>query len=309
MVHGWRYTVHGEIMPDSPFTVYRVPPTVFKMELGEYNTLEVLRDAEHGYYLGDEEGNDVLIPMKWVPDDIEIGGTLEVFVYKDSYDRPIATTMTPLGTVGDFVAAKVKQVTKAGAFVDWGLEKDLLIPYKEQPMERLVEGQEVLVFIYLDEVTDRIAATTRLHLVLENEELDIKEGDEVEIKIWKKTDLGYSVAVNDEFLALLPHLEVFQEIKIGETRNAFVKRIKKGKDGNLIDVSLRKFVGEMVEPDAQLILDRLKKEGGFMPFNDKSSPEEIKANFKMSKKAFKRAVGNLYKKRLIKLGNHGIRLA
>ncbi len=279
------------------------------MELGEYNTLEVLREAEHGYYLGDEEGNDVLIPMKWVPDNIEIGGEIEVFVYKDSYDRPIATTMKPFGTVGDFVKLKVKQVSNTGAFADWGLEKDLLIPYKEQPKIRLEEGQEVLVFIFLDEVTDRIAATTRLHLVLDNDELDIEEGEKVEIKIWKKTDLGYSVVINDEYLGLLYHQDVFEEIEIGETRNAFVKRIKTGKAEKQIDVSLRKFVGEMVEPDAQLILDTLKKTGSFIPFNDKSSPEDIKKHFKMSKKAFKRAVGNLYKKRLIKIMKNGISLA
>lgn len=280
------------------------------MDIGEYNTLEVLRDAEHGYYLGDEEGNDVLIPMKWVPDDIEIGDEIDVFVYKDSYDRPIATTQDPAGTVGDFVCLKVVQITKVGAFVDWGLEKDLLIPFAEQPIEKLQLGEEVLVFIYLDEVTDRIAATTRLSLVLENDDLDIKEGEEVEIKIWKKTDLGYSVAVEDEYLGLLPHIEVFQDIKIGETRKAFVKRIKKGRDGdNLIDISLRKSIGEMVEPDSQMILDKLKEAGGFLEFNDKSSPESIKKTFKMSKKAFKRAVGNLYKKRMIKLGDNGIRVA
>ena len=279
------------------------------MELGEYNTLEVLREAEHGYYLGDEEGNDVLIPMKWVPDDIEIGGEIEVFVYKDSYDRPIATTMKPLGTVGDFVTLKVKQVSDTGAFVDWGLEKDLLIPFKEQPKERLIEGQDVLVFIFLDEVSDRIAATTRLNLVLDNDELDVKEGEEVEIKIWRKTDLGFSVAVNDEYLGLLYHQDVFEDIKLGETRKAYVKRIKKATEGKQIDISLRKFVGEMVEPDAQLILDKLKKEGNFIPFNDKSSPEDIKKHFKMSKKAFKRALGNLYKKRLIKIMKNGISLA
>lgn len=279
------------------------------MDIGEYNTLEVLRDAEHGYYLGDEEGNDVLIPMKWVPDDIEIGDEIDVFVYKDSYDRPIATTQDPAGTVGDFVCLKVVQITKVGAFVDWGLEKDLLIPFAEQPIEKLQLGDEVLVFIYLDEVTDRIAATTRLQLVLENEDLDIKEGEEVEIKIWKKTDLGYSVAIEDEYLGLLPHIEVFQDIKIGETRNAYVKRIKKVKGEIKIDVSLRKFVGEMVEPDSQMILEKLKEAGGFLEFNDKSSPESIKKAFKMSKKAFKRAVGNLYKKRMIKLGDNGIRLA
>ena len=143
------------------------------MELGRYNTLEILREADHGFYLGDEEGNDVLLPKKWALDDYEIGNQVKVFVYKDSYDRPIATTLDPFGEVGDFVKLKVKQVSKVGAFVDWGLEKDLLIPYKEQPKDRLEEGQEVLVFIFLDEVTDRIAATTRLNLVLDNDELDI----------------------------------------------------------------------------------------------------------------------------------------
>ena len=279
------------------------------MELGRYNTLEILREADHGFYLGDEEGNDVLLPKKWALDNFEIGAQVRVFVYKDSYDRPIATTLEPLGEVGDFVKLKVKQVSNVGAFADWGLEKDLLIPYKEQPKKRLEEAQEVLVFIYYDEVTERIAATTRLNIVLDNDDLDIEEGEEVEIKIWKRTDLGYSVVVNDEYLGLLYHQDIFEKVEIGETRNAFVKRIKSGQNSKQIDISLRKFVGEMVEPDAQFILDKLQKEKGFIPFNDKSSPEVIRAEFKMSKKAFKRAVGNLYKKRKIKIIANGIRLA
>ncbi len=273
------------------------------MEIGEYNQLEVLREAEHGFYLGDDEGNDVLIPMKWAKD-FEIGSFVEVFVYVDSTDRPIATTMKPFAEVGEFAVLKVKNETSVGAFLDWGLEKDLLAPFKEQA-EKMQAGKEYLVWVYLDQKTDRVVATSKLNKVVSNEELELKEGEEVDIRIWKKTDLGYSVIVNDEHLGLIYHHDIFDEVEINSSQKAFVKRIK---NNNQLDISFQKFVHEMIEPNSQMILDKLKAAGGSLPFNDKTDPQTIQQNFKMSKKSFKRAIGNLFKKRLIQIGKSGIRL-
>lgn len=274
------------------------------MELGKYNTLTATRYTSVGLFLEDSEGDDVLLPMKWVPKNIKEGDELEVFIYLDGEERPIATTMKPLAQVGEFANLKAKQVTSIGAFLDWGLEKDVFVPFIEQD-GRMQAGQTYLVYLYVDKMTNRIAASAKINSWVEKDDIDLELHQEVQILVGNETPLGYNVIIDNKYMGLIYENEIFRNIKPGDKCTAYVKQVR---DDNKIDIILQKPGYANVEPNAQLILDRLKTYDGFLRLNDKSSPEEISAALQMSKKTFKKAIGGLFKQKLITLEDDGIRL-
>lgn len=274
------------------------------IQIGQYNHLKATRETKSGLYLADAEGQEVLLPGKYIPKDIKIGEELNVFIYKDSEDRLIATTQTPKITLHQFAYLEVKTVNAYAAFVDWGLDKDLFVPYKEQP-QKLIAGQSYVFYLYVDEQTDRLVASANVDRFLNNEALPIKPGDEVNIIIWQPTDLGYNVIINNVHKGLIYKNELFAPVQIGETRKAYIKKIR---EENKIDVQLQKSGYENVEPNAAKILNKLKENKGFLALNDNSAPEDITRVLEMSKKTFKKAVGLLYKQQLIRLTDEGIYL-
>jgi predicted RNA-binding protein (virulence factor B family) len=275
------------------------------LRIGTWNCLKILRGTSVGFYLGDESGNDVLLPHKYIPEDAEVGMEINVFLYRDSEDRIIATTLKPLVEVNRFACLEVKAVSRFGAFLDWGLEKELLVPFKEQN-QKLKEGDWAVVYLYLDESTDRLVASARVNRFLEKENIVLEENQEVEILVYERSDLGYNVIINHLYRGLIYENEIFQRISWGDTLKAYVKKIRE--DGK-VDVSLQK-TGYLntVEPDAEKILTVLRNAGGILPYGDKSDPIDIQEVFGLSKKAFKRAVGNLYKQQFIDLAENEIRL-
>ena len=271
---------------------------------GEYNTLTVLRETSVGFFLGDDEGNDVLLPNKYIPNDLKVDDEIEVFCYQDSEDRIIATTLKPAFTRDQFTSLKVVDVNKIGAFMEWGLEKNLLVPFREQKSDMIV-GHWYIVYMYLDLKTGRLAGSTKLAQFYENDDLKLRVGDQVELLATEKTDLGFNVVINDLYLGLLYENEVFQEVKQGYRMQGFVKKIR---EGGKIDVSLQKQGYQNVEPNAKYILEEMQDNDGFLPLNDKSSPDDIKEQLEMSKKTFKKSIGSLYKQKLIRIETEGIYL-
>ena len=275
------------------------------MEIGKSNSLKAARTTENGCYLMDEKGNEVLLPNAYVPDSLKLGDQLEVFVYKDNEQRPVATTLKPKIQVDEFAYLEVKDVNKAGAFIDMGVVKQLLVPYSEQPI-KMEEGEKYVVFCLVDEETDRLIGSAQLEDFIFTEDLDVVEGDEVELLVYKRSDLGMSVIVNQMYQGLIFHSEVHQPIAIGDKLKGYVKNARA--DGKL-DIVLRpQGYRNEIDSVTQSVLDILNKEGGFFKYHDKSDPEEIKSVFKMSKKAFKRALGNLYKNRIVELSKDGTKL-
>lgn len=274
------------------------------IKIGKYNTLRIDRTSDFGLFLEDTDGEDVLLPKKYVTPDMEIGEMLRVFVYNDSEDRIVATTLEPYVTADEFAYLEVKEVTNIGAFMDIGLEKDLLVPFRNQ-QSRMTPGKSYLVYVYLDETTERLVGTEKIYRYLSLEPTDINPGDDVSLLIGDKTDLGYFTVVDEKYHGLLYENELYRDIKPGDRKLGFVKNIRP--DGK-IDVTLEKPGYEKVEPNAQLILNHLRANKGFLPLSDKSDPAEISALFPMSKKTFKRAVGHLYKQRMIEIRDEGISL-
>ena len=247
---------------------------------------------------------DVLLPTKWIPVEAKVGDTIEVFVYKDSEDRPIATTLRPHRSLGEFGYLKVKEITKVGAFLDWGIEKDLLVPFREQNGV-LKAGSWILVYVYLDEKTDRIVASNKVSRFYERQLIDLEEGQQVDLLITDSKDLGINVIINNRYQGLIFHNEVFADLLEGDRTKGYIKTIREDRK---IDVSLRQQGMEQLESGAQHILNELKANGGFLALHDKSAPEAIQLELQMSKKNFKRSVGILYKKRMIRFVNDGIEL-
>ncbi|MGR3811858.1 CvfB family protein [Jiulongibacter sp. NS-SX5] len=275
------------------------------LKVGELNKLKVLRGTSVGYYLGDDEGNDVLLPHKYIPEDAEVGHEIEVFLYRDSEDRIIATNLEPLIKLNKFACLEVMAVTRFGAFLDWGLEKELLVPFKEQN-QKLKTGDWAIVYLYLDDETDRLVASARVNRYLETEEINLEEGEEVEILPYEKSDLGQNVIVNDLYRGLVYQNEIFKPLNWGDRTKAYVKKVRE--DGKL-DISLRPLGFEnVIESDTEKILRLLKEADGVLPYSDKSAPQDIMGYFEMSKKAFKRAIGGLYKQKLILIDSEEIKL-
>jgi len=275
------------------------------VEIGRINTLKVVKEVEFGLYLdGGEEFGEILIPTRYVPEDTEVDHYLDVFIYMDSEDRIIATTEEPAAEVGEFAYLKCVGVSGFGAFLDWGLPKDLFVPFSEQAHE-MEEGLSYFVRIYLDEETDRIVASSKTNQFLNNSPIEFEEGEEVDLIIGTATDLGVKVIINGLHSGLIYHNEIFKPIKPGMKTKGFIKKIR---EDEKVDVALQKQGYEQIEGTARAILEKLEKSGGFLEVNDKSSPESIKHIFGISKKVFKKAIGGLYKARLISIEPNGIRL-
>lgn len=275
------------------------------MDIGKHHTLTILRETSVGLFLGNEEEEEVLLPNKYCPNEYEIDDQIRVFVYLDYAERLIATTLEPKILLDEFALLQVSMVTEVGAFLDWGLEKNLLVPFREQ-RERMIEGRWYVVFMMLDEKTDRLFATNKIEKHLQNEALTVDEGEEVEILVLRKTDLGYSVIIENFHIGLIYDNEIFEEIRVGNRRKAFVKRIR---EDNKIDISLQAIgYDNFIDANTQKILSKLSANNGFLALSDKSSPEIINEHFGISKKAFKKAIGGLYKERKIVFEDGGIKL-
>ena len=277
------------------------------LEIGKYNTLTILRDTKVGLFLGNttDDKDDVLLPNKYVPKVFEIGEEIAVFVYLDHEERPVATTLQPYILLNEFALLRVNYVNQVGAFMDWGMEKDILVPFKEQarPMEK---GKRYLVYLYKDEKTNRLVASSKTNQFLSNENITVEKGEEVDLIVSHITELGINVIINEKHKGLLYKDEVYDEsIRTGDRAIGYIKNIRP--DGK-IDVSLQKQGYENVEPNAEKILDELRASRGFLRLNDNSHPEDIKTVLKMSKKTFKKAIGLLYKDKLIEIKEDGIYL-
>ena len=276
---------------------------ISRIKVGEYNTLRVARAFDFGMYLG-EDKDVVLLPKRFIPPGVEVGDMLKVFVYHDSENRLIATTQKPIGIVGDIVNLQAVTVTNQGAFMDWGLMKDLFVPKAKQLMGMRVGGYYI-VKIYLDEQTGRVAATEKIEHFLSNEYLTVKEQDPVDLLVYRRTDIGYTVIINNQHTGVLHFSDIFQEIGVGDRLKGFIKNIR---EENKIDVAIGKMGYSRVEDEAGKVLRLLQENDGYLPYNDKSNPDEIYSFFGMSKKTFKMTTGNLYKSRKIEFTQTGIKL-
>lgn len=274
------------------------------IDLGKMNTMEVVREEERGVYLEAGSDGEILLPMKEVPEGTQRGSVLDVFIYRDSSDRLIATTWTPKAMVGDFAVLKVTQVTAHGAFLDWGLVKDLMLPFGEQK-RKVSHGVNVVVRVYVDEETRRIAATTRLGRFLGKTGRRYLENEQVDIMIVDRTDLGYRAVVEGEDWGLLYHNQIFQSLQVGQKLKAYVLMTRS--DGK-IDLILQKPGPEKAMDLSAQILDRLEQGDGYLDVGDKSDPSQILAMFNVSKKTYKRALSQLYKEKKIVFEGEGIRL-
>ena len=275
-------------------------------KLGQNNNLIIQRFTSVGAYLGEPDAayeDVILLPNKYLKPGMQEGQEVEVFVYLDSDERPIATTLKPYIKLGEFAELEVKQVSRVGAFLDMGLEKDLFVPYAEM-VERMNVGEKYLVGLFLDEQSNRLVATPRIGKLLDQHNIDLRLGEEVDLVVYNETELGFQVMINRKHGGLVYHNEVFRPIEIGEKTKGYIKQIRE--DGK-IDVSLEPLGVASIEPNAKKILDYLNKNRGVLKLSDKSSPEDIEAQLHMSKKLFKKAIGGLYKKKLIVIDKHEIR--
>lgn len=273
------------------------------LKIGKYNDLVVESRVEFGLYLQSDEGK-ILLPQKYVSEDMNIGDTLNVFIYTDSEDRLVATTLKPDGVVGDFVFLEVKDVASFGTFMDWGLEKDLLVPKSEQ-QDRMVPGKKYLTKICFDDMTQRVYGTTKISVNCDKNITDLKVGQKVELLIHSFTQIGIMAVIDNRYFGMLYINETYQDLSIGDTCTAYIMRLR---EDNKIDLTLKKPGYDSVKGSAETIVSLLEQAGGFIPCHDKSSPEEIKTVFSMSKKEFKRAIGGLFKKGVLELKKNGIRL-
>ena len=273
-------------------------------EIGKINHLEVVKEVDFGIYLDGGDLGEILMPKRYVPEGTMPGDHLDAFIYLDSEDRLVATTEKPLAMVEEFALLEVVSVTPVGAFLNWGLPKDLFVPFREQrqPME---EGKKYLVYVYVDTNTKRIAASSKIEQYLDNIPVDYDIDEEVDLIIVNETDLGYNAIIDYSHLGILYKNEVFQPLNPGDRVQGYIKKIRT--DGK-IDLRLEKIGYEKISSFVDRIIAELQKNKGFLPLTDKSSPEEIYQTFKISKKNFKAAIGALYKKRFIALEENGIRL-
>lgn len=274
------------------------------IKLGQYNTLTILRHTEPGLFLGDDDDNEVLLPNRYVPEHFEIDDKIEVFVYLDNEERPVATTDQPYITLNNFALLRCNDVNKHGAFLDWGLVKELFCPFKEQAF-KMKKGGWYLVYCYLDDDTERLVASSKTNQFLDNKTLTVSKFDEVDILVSHPSEIGMNVIVNNKHLGLIYQDDIFKDLQVGDKLKGIVKNVR---PDNKLDITLGKIGYRNIEPNAQQILEKLALNDGFLPLHDKSNPEAIKAQLQMSKKAFKKAIGTLYKQRQITINEDGIRL-
>ncbi|MBN2744243.1 MAG: GntR family transcriptional regulator [Marinilabiliaceae bacterium] len=273
-------------------------------EIGKYNTLKIVKEVDFGVYLDGGTHGEILMPAKYVPAGCQPGDEVTVFVYTDSEDRPICTTETPLATVGEFALLRVKSVTSIGAFLNWGLLKDLFVPFNEQKA-KMREGGKYLVYVYLDDESGRVVASAKIEKFLDNVIPTYEINQEVSLMVIGETDLGYTAIVNNLHTGLLYASEVFEYLEPGQRITGYVKKVR---EDEKIDLILHKPGYEKIDKISSDILDVIRKNGGFIPVNDKSDAEMIYDTFGISKKSFKKAIGALYKQRLIVIEAEGVRL-
>jgi predicted RNA-binding protein (virulence factor B family) len=273
------------------------------IQAGIYHTLKAARKTDFGFYLTDGT-EEVLLPNRFVPNGLKEGDELEVFIYHDSDNRLTATTQRPKGVVGEIVLLPAVSLTPQGAFLDWGLMKDLFVP-KSQQVARMHQGQSYLVLIYLDEQTGRVAATEKFQHYLSNETLTVGEMEEVQLTVWQKTDIGYKMIINHRHTGVLHYNEIFRELKYGERLQGFIKHIS---PDHKIDLVAGAPGYKRVINEKERILELLRGHDGYLPYNDKSAAEDVYRFFGMSKKTFKMTLGNLYKEKKISFTQTGIKL-
>lgn len=274
------------------------------LEIGQYHKMRIDRETEPGLFLSNEAGDDVLLPNKYVPEEYKIWDILDVYVYLDHEERPVATTLKPFIELNNFGYLRCTTVAKMGAFLDWGLEKELFVPFAQQARPMKV-GSWYLVYMYLDEKTNRLAATSKTMKYLNNDTLTVKKFDKVEILISHITERGANAIVNGKHKGLIYKEDIFEDIRTGDKLEGWVKKIRP--DGKL-DIVLQEEGYRSIEPNAQYIYEELKANDGFLALHDKSAPEDIQSQLGLSKKSFKKAVGNLYKDGKIVIQEDGLHL-
>jgi len=274
------------------------------INIGEYNLLTILREREPGLFLTDEEDNEVLLPNRYVPKEFKIWDKLEVFVYLDNEERLVAVIDKPYIIKGEFAVLRCNQVSEYGAFLDWGMVKELFCPFNEQAF-KMKKGGWYLVHCYLDEKTDRLVASSKTNKFLSNQELSVEQFEEVDLIVSHPSEIGMNVIVNKKHSGLIFNDNIFQDLSVGDKLKGIVKKIR---NDNKLDISLGQVGYRNIEPNAEAIMKELDGNSGFIDLTDKSSPEDIKEVFQMSKKNFKKAVGSLYKQKLITIKEDGIHL-
>lgn len=274
------------------------------LKVASINSLIAVENTIHGYEMKADDGTKVIIPKAETPGNLKIGDTLELFVYTGTDNIFLATPLSPKLKVNEFGFLKVKEVNNQGAFLDWGISKDLFVPFSEQA-QKMEVGEHYLVYLFIDKINGRPLGSSKVNKFIERDTLTVVEKDRVEILISEETDLGVKVIINNKHEGVIFHNEIFRDIKIGERKVGYIKRIR---DDRKIDVSLERTGFGRVDPSSRFILDKMKANNGFLGLHDGSTPEEIKKSLQMSKKTFKKAVGMLYKQRLVRLEKDGVYL-
>ena len=275
-----------------------------RIKLGEYNRLTIVKAVDFGLYLDGGDEGEILLPSRYVPKDCRIGDELDVFIYLDNEERIVATTQKPLAKVGDFAYLEVSWVNEYGAFLHWGPLKDLFCPFREQNM-RMEIGESYIVFVYIDRESYRIAASAKIEHYLQKDTPPYTVGTETDLLIWQKTNLGFKVIIDNRYQGLVYEDQIFKRIHTGDRMKGYISQVRE--DGKL-DVTLQPLGYQQARAFSDTLLQYLKNNGGFCDLGDKSDAEDIKRRFQVSKKTFKKAVGDLYKRCLIVLDEQGIRL-
>ena len=286
------------------FVIFGKKLDIMNVILGKYNQLEVVKEVDFGVYLDGGDDGEILLPSRYVPEGCRPGDMLNVFIYLDNEERLIATTLQPKVLVDEFACLEVAWVNEYGAFLDWGLMKDLFVPFREQKM-KMQKGHRYVVYAHVDEDSYRIMASAKVEKYLSKDMPPYQPGEEVEVMAWQKTDLGYKVIVDNKYSGLVYQKEIFKALEPGMKMQAYIRQVRE--DGK-IDLTLQKDGLQKVGDFAEVLLQYIKEQGGHTSLNDKSAAEDIYDTFGVSKKTFKKAVGDLYKKRLILLVEDGIRL-
>ncbi len=276
---------------------------IIMVNVGKYHTLKVVKEVGFGVYLDGGE-DEILLPTRYVPKGLKTGDEIKVFVYHDNEQRLTATTATPVGEVGDIVMMEAVTIASIGAFMKWGIMKDVFVPIS-QMSSKMVPGKSYFIYLFIDEQTGRVTGTEKIDKFLSNHELTVQEHETVDIVVFLKTDIGYKVIINSKHLGVLHYNEVFQELKPGDKLKGFVKHIR---PDNKIDVSLGTRGYDKVVSEETKLINMLEANSGYLPYNDKSDPAEIYAYFGVSKKTFKMTLGALYKKKVIEFTQTGVKL-
>ncbi|VAW98688.1 hypothetical protein MNBD_GAMMA23-2388 [hydrothermal vent metagenome] len=274
------------------------------IKIGQHNKLRVTKFVDYGLYLDDGNNGEILLPKRYMPDDVEVDDILKVFIYADSDDTLIATTQTPLARVGEAAYLRVAAVNDVGAFLDWGLAKDILVPFAEQHRKMEV-GRSYIVYLYLDKYADRIVASSKINKFIKDETSGYKQKQQVDLLIAGKTDLGYKAIINNQYFGILYEDDVFQKLSFGQKIKGFIKNIR---PDNKVDLTLQLNTNQSRNSLADQIIDYLKAHKGESALTDKSKPEDIYKQYAVSKSNYKKALGGLYKKRLITIEKDCIRL-